>query len=186
MTLTNQKKYDLLVVGGGVMGAFHAYHALQQGLKVALLEKNKVPQGASVRNFGQVVPSGMDAKWQQIGRSSLAIYKSLQETFDLSVRPGGTIYIASDPEEQQLIEELSAINRLHDYPSQLLTAQECLDRYPGLKASYCKGGLFFPEEITVDPRVAVHRLLAYLVEQFQLAYFPQTPVLALSFWQKKC
>ena len=33
-------RYDLIVVGGGVLGTFHAYHASQKGLKVAVLEKN--------------------------------------------------------------------------------------------------------------------------------------------------
>lgn len=60
--------YDLLVVGGGVLGTFHAYHALQRGLKVALIEKDARPQSATVRNFGQVVPSGMNQKWQNFGR----------------------------------------------------------------------------------------------------------------------
>lgn len=32
-------KYDLIVVGGGILGTFHAYHALKRGLKVALIEK---------------------------------------------------------------------------------------------------------------------------------------------------
>lgn len=61
-------KYDLIVVGGGVLGTFHAYHALKKNLKVLLIERNSVPQGATVRNFGQVVPSGMDLKWQNFGR----------------------------------------------------------------------------------------------------------------------
>ena len=64
--------FDLIVVGGGVLGAFHAYHALKNGLKVALIEKDKAPQGATVRNFGQVVPSGMNEKWQTYGRNAVA------------------------------------------------------------------------------------------------------------------
>jgi glycine/D-amino acid oxidase-like deaminating enzyme len=79
-------KFDLIVVGGGILGTFHAYHALKKGLKVALLEKNSVPQGATVRNFGQVVPSGMDLKWQNFGRESLAMYNELQFQADLTVR----------------------------------------------------------------------------------------------------
>ena len=47
-------EYDLVVVGGGVLGTFHAYHALKKGLRVALFEKDRQPQGATVRNFGQV------------------------------------------------------------------------------------------------------------------------------------
>jgi glycine/D-amino acid oxidase-like deaminating enzyme len=55
------KHYDLIIVGGGVLGTFHAMHALELGLRVAVLERSKTPRGSSVQNFGQVVPSGMDA-----------------------------------------------------------------------------------------------------------------------------
>ena len=30
-------KFDLIVVGGGILGTFHAYHALKKGLRVALI-----------------------------------------------------------------------------------------------------------------------------------------------------
>ncbi|NUO00245.1 MAG: TIGR03364 family FAD-dependent oxidoreductase [Saprospiraceae bacterium] len=169
-----QPHYDLLIVGGGVLGAFHAYHALQKGLRVAILEKDQLPQGSSVQNFGQIVPSGMDAKWQLYGRKSLEIYKSIQANVDISLRQNGSVYIASDEEEMTLLEELATINKANDYPSQLLTANDCLQRYEGLRADYCRGGLFFPEEITLEPRVALHRILAFLTEQKGLHYFPQT------------
>ncbi len=164
------KKYDLIVVGGGILGTFHAYHALKNGLSVVLIEKDPQPQGATIRNFGQVVPSGMNAKWQRIGRRSLEIYKELQSITDISVRQNGSIYLASDDEEMSLINELADINAQNDYPSQLKTSADCLARYPGLKPSYVKGGLFFPEEVTVEPRLAVHQVRTYLIEQFHLDY----------------
>jgi FAD dependent oxidoreductase TIGR03364 len=166
--------YDLIIIGGGILGTSHAYHALQQGLRVAILEKNQWPRGSSIQNFGQVVPSGFDTRWQIYGRRSLEIYKNLQAQFDISARQNGTIYIASDDEEMTLLEELATINRANDYASEVLSASECLRRYPGLRSDYCRGGLFFPEEMTVEPRTAVHRILQYLSEQKGLQYFPHT------------
>lgn len=121
-------QYDLIVVGGGILGTFHAYHALQKNLKVALIERNSVPQGATVRNFGQVVPSGMDIKWQNFGKESLHIYKELQSKTDLTVRQNGSVYIASNDEEIQLIEELHQINKNNEYGSVLLSKSECIQK----------------------------------------------------------
>ena len=181
-----KNQYDLLIIGGGVLGIFHAYQALEQGLRVAVLDRNRQARGSSVQNFGQVVPSGMNAQWQQYGRKSLEIYKSFQEKFDISARQNGSIYIASNEEEMTLLEELSAINRQQDYPSYMLTAAECLDRYEGLRRDYCMGGLFFPEEITLEPRTAIHRIRQYLEEQKGLAYFPQTLVMEIETLQDRC
>lgn len=172
-------KYDLLVVGGGVLGTFHAYHALNKGLRVAVLEQSSRPQGATTRNFGQVVPSGMNTKWQNFGRESLAIYKAIQKEFDITIRQNGSVYLASNAEEVQLIEELSAINKQNEYSSTLLTKAQCLEKYPGLRADYVKAGLFFPDEVTVEPRTMIHRLQQYLVEQKRLDLFTNTKVVHL-------
>jgi len=179
--------YDVIIVGAGALGSFHAYHACKKGLKVLLLEKDSQPQEATVRNFGQVVPSGMSrGKWQQYGRRSLEIYKSLQSKFDISVRQHGSVYIASDETELILINELRDINRKDGYPSMLLTQQDCLRKYPGLQENYCKGAIFFPEEITVEPGIMIHRVIAYMQEQLALTYQPHTLVSFCDFVNSKC
>lgn len=171
--------FDLAIVGGGMLGVAHAYHALRAGKRVAILEKSVQPEGATVRNFGQIVPSGMDAKWQAYGRKSLEVYRSLQEQADITVTSFGSIYIASNEEEMALLEELAAINQDNNYASELFTKAECLKQYPGLRAEYVRGGLFFPQELTVDPRQAIHRIIALLQEQYGLVYYPGTLVTAV-------
>lgn len=171
------KKYDLIIIGAGVLGTFHAYHALKKGLRVAVFEKDKQPTGATVRNFGQVVPSGMDTKWQEYGRESLDIYNEIQSKFDISVRNNGSVYLASNDEEVQLIEELSVINKTNNYESKLLTKEQCLNQYPGLRNDYIKAGLFFPQEVTVEPRVMINRLRAYLETEKGLDFYGNTKVI---------
>lgn len=171
-----KEKKDLLIIGGGVLGAFHAYHALQVGLKVVLLEKDTAPKSASVRNFGQIVPSGMNQKWQVYGRKSLEVYATLQARADLGIVTAGSVYLASNQAELQLLEELALINQANGYYSQLLTPKACLDRYPCIQPWYCKGGLFFPQELSVNPRTFIHRLLTLLQENPNFSYLPKTLV----------
>jgi FAD dependent oxidoreductase TIGR03364 len=156
---------DLIVVGGGILGAFHAYHALVRGLSVVLLERDAAPRGATTRNFGQVVPSGLGHHWQRFGRQSLKIYEFLQTVVDLSVKQQGSIYIASDQQEKTLLEELHAINASNGYHSKLWTAKQCQQRYPLLRSTYCKAGLFFPQELSVNPQLMIHNLHQFLSQQ---------------------
>ncbi len=173
-------EYDIIVIGGGILGIAHAYHCLQAGMKVALIERDAYPNGATIRNFGQVVPSGMDRKWQLYGRESLKVYKEIQSKTDISVREEGSIYLASNDEELQLLEELASINRDNGYRSVLWTKQKCLDRYPGLKEGYVKAGLFFPEEVKVDPRVAAKRIIQYCVSQLGLTYISRRAIIDIT------
>jgi FAD dependent oxidoreductase TIGR03364 len=169
--------FDLTVIGAGVLGTFHAYHALRHGLSVLLLEKDSQPQSATVRNFGQVVPSGLNNTWFDYGRRSLEIYKEIQQEFDLSIRAQGSLYLASDKDEQQLLHELMAIYHEKDYPCRLLSKQDCLQKWRVLKPSYVKEGLFFPEEISLDPRLMIHRLISYLGLKYErFCYRAHSPV----------
>ena len=159
---------DVLVIGGGVLGTFFAYHALKRQMRVVLLERHAKPKGATVRNFGQIVPSGLDRNWQQYGRESLHIYQDIQSRSDITVRHLGSLYIASDDEELALIEELRDINASTGYSSELWTPQQCCKKLPALRTDYCRGGLYFPDEISVNSQQMIHRLHAYLAEQSNL------------------
>ncbi|GLU42998.1 TIGR03364 family FAD-dependent oxidoreductase [Allomuricauda sp. NBRC 101325] len=160
-----ENRYDAVIIGGGILGTFHAYHAMELGLKVCLVEKDNYAKGATTQNFGQVVPSGMNSKWQKFGRESLRIYKEIQSQFDISIRQNGSVYLASNEEEERLLVELRGINNGNDYASKMLTKKECLDKYPGLRKDYVMAGLYFPEEVTVEPRIMIHKLQEYLVAQ---------------------
>ncbi|WP_080055606.1 TIGR03364 family FAD-dependent oxidoreductase [Spirosoma aerolatum] len=169
--------YDLIIVGAGALGTFHAYHAAKSGLRVLLLEKDRYPIQATVRNFGQVVPSGLAGRWFDYGRRSLEIYQRIQQETDLTVRANGTIYIASDNDEWTLVNELCGRYQQIGYPCSLLTKAECLDKYPTLQPDYVVGGLFFPGEMSVEPEQMIHRLIAYVQEKHGVDYRPGSAVI---------
>lgn len=169
-----KQPYDLIVIGAGVLGSFHAYHAAEKGLRVAVLEKNEAPREATVRNFGQVVPSGMDEQWQTLGRRSLEIYQSIQARCEITVRQNGSIYLASNAEELTLIDELAVLNEQRGYRSERWSTEQCRERYPHLRADYCVGGLFFPDEVSVNPREMIHRLQGFMREQSGIDFFYRT------------
>lgn len=169
-------KCDVVVVGGGVLGTFCAYHALSLGKTVALVERNKMPQEATVRNFGQIVPSGLSSEWRGFGRKSLEIYKSLQSIADFTVRDNGSIYLASCEDELTLLQEQRERDLQSDYTSELLSPAQTFDLLPGLNRAYCVGALRYPEEVSVDPGQMIHRVIKYLSEQRRLDYYPYTIV----------
>ncbi|QMW04100.1 TIGR03364 family FAD-dependent oxidoreductase [Spirosoma foliorum] len=169
--------YDLIIVGAGALGTFHAYHAARAGKRVLLLEKDRYPIGATVRNFGQVVPSGLAGRWFDYGRRSLEIYRAIQQETDLTVRENGTIYIASDADEWTLANELYDRYQQIGYPCELLTKAQCLAKYPSLQPNYVLGGIFFPQEMSVEPEQMIHRLIAYSQQKYTVDYRPGSVVI---------
>ncbi len=171
-------KFDLIIIGSGILGTAHAYHAANKGLKVLMLEKDNFQVGSTVRNFGQAVPSGMSGKWFDFGVRSLEIYQDIQSSFDISVRRNGSVYIASDEEEWTLLQELYRHHQSTGYPCHLLSKRQCTERYPTLKENYVKGGLSFPTECSVEPNLLVYRLADYLKEQKNVQIKYNTTVIA--------
>jgi FAD dependent oxidoreductase TIGR03364 len=161
-----ESNFDLIVTGGGILGTFHAWHALQAGKKVLLLEKDNYPVGATVRNFGQVVPSGMTGRWFEYGVQALDIYRSIQQEFDISVRNNGSVYVASDDDEQTLIHELKAWYDTRGYEARLLSKAAVLKKYPALRETYVKEAIFFPQELSVEPEKMIYRLQEYMRTKF--------------------
>jgi len=159
-------KYDLIVVGAGALGTFHAFHAAAAGKRVLLVEKDQRPVNATVRNFGMVIASGMSGKWFDYGVYGTELYKSIQQRFDVSVRNNGSVYIASDDDEQQLLHELKATYDTKGYKAELLSQTQLLAKYPAMKASYCREALYFPEEVSVEPNLFIHKVHEYMLSSF--------------------
>jgi FAD dependent oxidoreductase TIGR03364 len=176
--MLKSKKYDLIIIGGGIIGTFCAYHALQKKKSVLLIEKDEIPFEATFRNFGQAVPSGQSmTKWFDYGRKSLQIYKELQAVTDISLVGNGSWYLASDDQEMTLVEEMGKIFSEIGYANRIYSAQESIKINPHFNASYVKGGMFLPNEASLNPLVMVHKLRAFLMEKMGLHFMPNTAVI---------
>ncbi|WP_252177283.1 TIGR03364 family FAD-dependent oxidoreductase [Endozoicomonas sp. 4G] len=172
-------KYDLMVVGAGILGAFHAYAAAKRGYKVLLVEKDSQPVQATVRNFGQVIPSGMTADLLPTALNSLDIYQTLQDQFDISARRNGSCYMASDEQELAMLQELHQQHQQTGYPSSLLSRDEVIRANPAVRKSYVKGALFFPEEFSVNPLQLVYRIIEFIQQEYGVEYRPNTRIIAM-------
>ena len=114
--------YDVVIVGGGVIGAAAAYYlAKRDGLKICLLESNTIASQASGRNAGMVL-RGIQTYYNEcvrrFGRDNAEfIYKFAEEnqslieefqnvsTRDLGFERSGSYILADSIEELEELEE---------------------------------------------------------------------------------
>ena len=70
-TLQGQVSVDVVIIGGGFTGVATAVELSERGLKVAIVESNKIGWGATGRNGGQVTGSlsGEDAMHKQMSKT---------------------------------------------------------------------------------------------------------------------
>jgi FAD dependent oxidoreductase TIGR03364 len=177
---TASRHADVIVIGAGILGTFHAYFAALKGYKTVLIERNPWPNDASTRNFGMVVQTIVetDSAWADYARASRDIYLTLQAEHDLNVRRTGSLYLASTDAERAVLEEFARAFA-SSYHCAYLPADEARQSYPFIQPDYCAGALFFPDDLTVEPRRLLRLLIPHLVEQGLIEYLPQTTIVAV-------
>ncbi len=99
---------DVVIVGGGIIGAACALDLAGHGASVTLLEREELAAGASGRNQGWFILSS-DPACAPMSRVSLDRYRELIEDSPVPVRfdrePVGHLLVTRDPEAASLLEE---------------------------------------------------------------------------------
>jgi FAD dependent oxidoreductase TIGR03364 len=171
------REAEVIVVGAGVLGTFHAYFAARKGYRTLLIERNALPDDASTRNFGMIAPSitAVGSDWAAFARASAEIYRGIQGAHDITARETGSLYLASTSTEDAVLQEYAAGSDPDDRCS-YLEASAALARYPFVRPSYCAGALLLPRDLTLDPRHMLPRLIPYVVEHGPVEYLPHTTI----------
>jgi len=171
---------DIIVIGAGVFGTFHAYFAAQKGYKTLLIERNTYPSDASTRNFGMIVRSIVETsgEWSTHVHTSQEIYQSIQQQHDIGVQIKGSLYIASTDLERTVLQEFAQAYS-SAYNCTFLDADETLHRYPFIQTSYCRGALLFPADLTLEPRRMLRQLIPYIVQTAPVEYISNTNIVAV-------
>src|ERR1700677_777626 len=99
-----------VVVGGGILGTTHALFALARGAHVVHLERDLVPRGATVRNFGLVWVSGRaEGAELELALRSRALWQEIGEAIPgVGFRPNGSLTLLNGEDEMKVAERALA------------------------------------------------------------------------------
>lgn len=158
----SSSRYDLAVVGAGLVGLAHALAAARRGLRTIVLERDREPAGRSLRDAGIVCPAGQNAgtSWLRARRSA-ALWMELGRLAGIEVAPLGLVALAQSPEAAAVLEDF-AVSRMGE-GSLTLDRAELEQRLPAVAAGVLCG-LSAPEGCRIEPRQALPRLAAHLTQ----------------------
>jgi FAD dependent oxidoreductase TIGR03364 len=160
-----------IVVGAGIVGLATARALALKGYAVTVYERNLMVSGASVRNFGMVWPIGQPAgKLYNRAIASRNCWFEIGKSGNLWYDPTGSLHLAYNNEEWQVLKEVYEVFRNEGRNVELLNKEQVLKKSRIAKGENCKGGLYSYEEIIVDPREAIARLPGFLNETFQIQF----------------
>lgn len=179
------KKYDLIVVGAGIVGLAHAYEASKRGLSVAVIEKNARCVGASVRNFGFITVSGQGLKdtWRRAVYSS-QVWSQIAQQSGIEVIHRGSWVLCK---RQEAVNVAKSFTQTDMGRNCIFFPKEQFSELPNLGFSHTDnlnlddflGVLYSPHEFRVESRDAIPQLTQWLEITKKVDFFWETEALSI-------
>ncbi|MFB7196621.1 glycine oxidase ThiO [Streptomyces sp. NPDC001939] len=167
--------FDVLVVGGGIIGLVTAWRAAQRGLRTAVVDPE--PGGGAAQVAAGMLAAVTELHYGEAEQTLLglnvesarrypAFAAELSEAtgLDLGYRACGTLAVALDSDDRAHLRELHALQHKSGLDSEWLSGRECRRLEPMLAPSV-RGGLRVDGDHQIDPR----RLAKALVAACELA-----------------
>jgi sarcosine oxidase subunit beta len=161
------ERAEVVVVGGGVLGASITFHLAEAGVPdVLLLERDMLAAGSTSRCAGGVRAQFSEPVNVALGARSLDAF----ERFD--VRPGqpidlhqpGYLFLVTDPGDVPVFTESAALQNRLGVPTRLLTAEEAAALCPGivtgdvlLATFHARDGYCSPESVVLGYATGARR-----------------------------
>ena len=152
-------RYEVVVIGGGIVGCSVAYHLTLRGLSdVAILERTELTAGSSWHAAGGFHAINADTRVAALQQYTISRYPQveLESGRSLGLHMSGGIELAETAERWRWLHAECAWIRAQGNEARLVTPEEAVELVPIVNPDGLYGALFDPEEGNLDPSGATH------------------------------
>lgn len=167
--LSEKRGFDVVVVGGGVIGLSCAWRLAQAGARVAVLERGEPGGGATRVAAGMLAPVGEltfgEPELLELTLAAARLYPEFVAELEAATGEStgyerlGALHVALDRDEAAQLRRVHDLQRSLELEAEWLPPRRCRDLEPGLTPSF-HGGVLAAGEAAIDPRRLTRVLLA--------------------------
>jgi len=157
-------KYDVVIVGAGIVGAACALECAREKMRVAVLDHDVIGGGATAAGMGHIVVMDDSEAQFALTRYSQQLWQQLRPELpdDVEYTQCGTIWVAADDEEMDEVHRKASYYQRRGVPAQILSAEDLERLEPNLRKGMA-GGFLVPEDGVLYPPCAAR----FLIEKAQ-------------------
>ncbi len=148
--------FDVVVLGGGIVGTTTAYFLATAGQRVALIEKGRIAGEQSSRNWGSVKVQGRHRSEIPMMLDAIEIWRNAESELGEGVDwfQNGQMLVAYDEAHLAQLEAKIPEQKEFGIPSVILTPRQIKRTLPHFKGSNCLGAMFNPMDGCAEPKKA--------------------------------
>ena len=152
--------FDVLIIGAGITGCFIARELSKYNLNVLVVEKNNDVGNETTSANSAIVHSGYDplpgSLKAKLNVEGNAMFDKVCEELDVSFKRIGSITVALDEKEVEILKSLQERAKQNGVETILLSKEELLEKEPMLSSGVV-AGLLAPTAGIIDPfNLSVH------------------------------
>jgi sarcosine oxidase subunit beta len=146
---------DVIIVGGGIMGAATAFFLRKRGMSVILLERGLIGQQASGVNFGNVRRMGRPVEQLPLSNRSRETWLKFKELFgeDVELLLNGQLRVGFTPAHEERMATYAQEAKDFGLGMQMMSGKALRERFPYLGPDITSG-CYAPYEGHANPRLA--------------------------------
>jgi sarcosine oxidase subunit beta len=149
-----KKTTDIIIIGGGITGAWLAYTLSKQlTTNITLIEKGRIASGSTGLSGGIVRGYHPDPYLSDLACESLPYYHNFSSEIDLKVsfKKTGFLYFEPQANKSLVLNEVNRLNHKFKYKIQLLSKNESQNRFPDIIFDESSTTVFEPDSGYIDP-----------------------------------
>ena len=153
---------EVVVVGGGIVGASIAYHLTKLGRSdVAVLERHELTGGTTWHAAGLVAQLRATENLTRLAQYSLELYKTLEEETGQATGflAPGAISLASTESRWEELRRTAAMARYLGVDAEEISPADVVDKFPMCHVDDIVGGIWLPEDGAVGPSDVTQALM---------------------------
>ncbi len=175
------KTFDVIVIGGGIMGCSSAYQLAKRGLKVALVEKESIGDGPTGKSSAIIRQHYSNELTARMALHSLGVFQNFEDEIGDSCgfRNTGFVALVAAGDQASLVANVS-FQRGLGIKTEIISPEVLRELIPGLKTTDLVAAAYEPESGYADAYLAANAY-AQAAKRLGASIFVKTNVEGIRF-----